>query len=525
MRIAFDPYARAQQQHELELIKAANPGCYTLAGVPYIAVFDPQRGIVLQKAGRRGRVAPGQMSLDLFGGAPAAGGGKKPKEGDTRTNRAGNKEVLRGGRWRRADKPAAAMPKQGLQVVQDEPAKPTPVSTDEGSGGGGDPLASVPDGVQTTVKIAIDQTKRWNAKVERARETDRQFQGGGRYTWEVTNGEQFQESDKIAKFRQMANEKGIDADAALEAMGYEPPLQLQPNELDETPEPETPADEPVTVRPGKPREEGYAIPPEPADPYAGGGQGQGAEEQGGDVQEPPAEQTWEDIPDLYESEDFDAIASILKQNPRAMDYAQTSRMLMILGIPESKRKKILGKEYEKEFKKKYPQGTWPYQSGYDIEMLRDTINSVGVSSKQKSQQTTAVNRAIKEAQAAVKAGTATETQSKIDRLEHQRKRLLQEAKDLNTQANSMQSQWESQRERGETRGTVDTLSAFGRGPKGTRQRATAKRKEAQKLKEQIAKMVPLQKTPLITFGGARYYLDGAVLRKGGKMVPNCVPKS
>lgn len=46
--------------------------------------------------------------------------GKEAKEGDTRINRAGNKEVLRGGRWRRVDKPQPQQ--QGLAIIQDEPA-------------------------------------------------------------------------------------------------------------------------------------------------------------------------------------------------------------------------------------------------------------------------------------------------------------------------------------------------------------------------------------------------------------------
>jgi hypothetical protein len=57
---AFDPYAAARVAKEIDLTKAANPGCYTIAGVPYVATMTPA-GIVLQKAGRK--VAPSVLSL------------------------------------------------------------------------------------------------------------------------------------------------------------------------------------------------------------------------------------------------------------------------------------------------------------------------------------------------------------------------------------------------------------------------------------------------------------------------------
>ena len=53
---------------------------------------------------------------------PMAVPGKKPKEGDTRTNRAGNKEVLRSGRWRLADNPQV--------VAKEPPAAIVPVVED-----------------------------------------------------------------------------------------------------------------------------------------------------------------------------------------------------------------------------------------------------------------------------------------------------------------------------------------------------------------------------------------------------------
>jgi hypothetical protein len=45
---AFDPYAAARVAREIDLIKAANPGCYTLAGVPYVVVQTPTVIVLLK---------------------------------------------------------------------------------------------------------------------------------------------------------------------------------------------------------------------------------------------------------------------------------------------------------------------------------------------------------------------------------------------------------------------------------------------------------------------------------------------
>jgi hypothetical protein len=47
--MSFDPYAAARVAKEIDLVKAANPGCYTFAGVPYVAV-KTAAGIMFQKA-------------------------------------------------------------------------------------------------------------------------------------------------------------------------------------------------------------------------------------------------------------------------------------------------------------------------------------------------------------------------------------------------------------------------------------------------------------------------------------------
>lgn len=94
-----------------------------------------------------------------------------------------------------------------------------------------DPLKNIPETVQNRVKISIGSILEWNSKVEQARTTDRLFSGGGRYTFEATNGVQFQEPKTISDFRYMASDKGINVEAALKALGYVPPLLLTENEI------------------------------------------------------------------------------------------------------------------------------------------------------------------------------------------------------------------------------------------------------------------------------------------------------
>lgn len=62
---------------------------YTFNGYRYQPIFTA-KGIALRKAGKKAKVAPGQM--DLFGQ-------QGHHEGETRTNAAGHQEVLQGGRW------------------------------------------------------------------------------------------------------------------------------------------------------------------------------------------------------------------------------------------------------------------------------------------------------------------------------------------------------------------------------------------------------------------------------------------
>lgn len=96
---------------------------YILGGLPYEATPSCEHGVIfrLVKAARR-KPSPGQMALFDMPSKPKAPKRNKPKEGDTRVNRKGNKEVLRSGRWRllepkaRAGRPSGA----GLSILSED---------------------------------------------------------------------------------------------------------------------------------------------------------------------------------------------------------------------------------------------------------------------------------------------------------------------------------------------------------------------------------------------------------------------
>jgi hypothetical protein len=195
--------------------------------------------------------------------------------------------------------------------------------------------------------------------------------------------------------------------------------------------------------------------------------------------------TWEDVPSLWEAGDLSAVADALDQNSESFDYSGAARLLSILGVSDSRKKQLLGKGYEAEFKKKYPQGTWYNGSGYDLEMLQGAIESSKALSSQKNKDNRTFQNAVKTSAAAVKAGTATEDQERIADLARQRDALLLEADKLKDVAASMDAEWKADRGAGKLRPRVEGLSAFGQGPVGQRQMATKKRYAAQKLKDQI----------------------------------------
>lgn len=96
---------------------------YILGGFPYKATPSREHGVIfrLVKAARR-KSSPGQMALFDIPSKPKAPKRNKPKEGDTRTNKKGNKEVLRSGRWRllepktKASRPSGA----GLSILSED---------------------------------------------------------------------------------------------------------------------------------------------------------------------------------------------------------------------------------------------------------------------------------------------------------------------------------------------------------------------------------------------------------------------
>lgn len=93
---------------------------YILGGFPYEATPSRKHGVIfrLVKAARR-KPSPGQMALFDMPSKPKPPKRNKAKEGDTRTNRAGNKEVLRSGRWRLLE-PKVKRPKAGLRLLSDD---------------------------------------------------------------------------------------------------------------------------------------------------------------------------------------------------------------------------------------------------------------------------------------------------------------------------------------------------------------------------------------------------------------------
>lgn len=103
-----------------------------------------------------------------------------------------------------------------------------------------DQISSIPHQVLTNVGIQIADIKNWNAKIASARQTDKQFGGDGRYVWEASGGGNQANFDHqlsvLAKFKNHANQNGLDGDRILEHLGFEHPVQLEPNELDEKPQ-------------------------------------------------------------------------------------------------------------------------------------------------------------------------------------------------------------------------------------------------------------------------------------------------
>lgn len=112
--------------------------------------------------------------------------------------------------------------KQGKQEPEkkEEPAKPA-----EKQPAKSDPLANVPQSVQDKVKIALDRLHGIKKSVETAARAGGRYEADAWKNLKMPQGYQEDPDGTIAKFRQLAQKNGIDADAAIEALGGIPDLK------------------------------------------------------------------------------------------------------------------------------------------------------------------------------------------------------------------------------------------------------------------------------------------------------------
>ena len=509
---------------------------------------------------------------------PIAVPGKKPKEGDTRTNRAGNKEVLRSGRWRLADNPQV--------VAKEPPAAIVPVVEDiQEQDLVDESLPDVP--MADSEEVQGDEADQAIDKITNAARSISEAQQNLKnramiYQVEAKERLAMQRGLPLNAYYELNYQEWMDVQDQPEALPQAEPEPM----LEEVLEDEGMEDD-AEVMPEVEAEEGL--------PSANKMPATYEETQNSNL-------TWEDIPALYENGHIDQIAWILDQPFLSLPFSAASRMLSILGFKDAKKKQILNKRYREEFFKKYPDSPGPsdWHGGFDIYMLRDAIESEGSLSKQKSQRAAKTQKVLKDAKEAFKANRHTGVQAYLLDLERKRKSLMDKASDMYDDAERMNRIWADARESGEIQGGqrhwVDALSARGQGPVGTRQRAHTRRLEAQKIKQEIEEIAqnpsfyenrymhlasdvntvdPLVQSttltkalypgPYLTLLGVRYVLDSdrGVLRKAsmswedfrseaeamhkeansdddpcwkgyeavgmkrkkGRMVPNCVPVS
>lgn len=92
-------------------------------------------------------------------------------------------------------------------------------------------LTQIPESILDLLRRLIEGHKEWNRRVLSARQTDLAFGGGGRYVYEsCAKQEPHGESAYFYSFRKIANQNGLDGDAILAKLGYEPQLRLTDTE-------------------------------------------------------------------------------------------------------------------------------------------------------------------------------------------------------------------------------------------------------------------------------------------------------
>jgi hypothetical protein len=95
----------------------------------------------------------------------------------------------------------------------------------------------IPDTVLAVVKVAVARLREVADALAQGRRTDAMFAGGGRYesdawlnaTRSITTGPLADAADLLAKFRRIAIENDIDADAVLRDLGCPTEEELRPS--------------------------------------------------------------------------------------------------------------------------------------------------------------------------------------------------------------------------------------------------------------------------------------------------------
>jgi hypothetical protein len=348
-----------------------------LNGIAYTAHPSEEHGIVLRKAGRRRAPSPGQ--LGLFGGH---------NEGDTKVEDGVTYRLNSNSRWERMDKPKASGKPSGgkmkaekpaiVPVVEDEPASQDPEPTvsdmleqqqaaiadepmpEEYSEAGITPseYKAIQKYEARRDKFVSDHLKHLNSSkpeyLEEKQYLERLFldkelareekkKGFSWDKWERTHPP----TDRVARRHWLGKLEGEVYEKQKKRRSLEPAAQ------DPEPTVSEMLEQQQAAIADKPMPEGEAM--------------EGAED--------GAAPTWEDVPQLFESGDYEKIPQALGVDPRyGLSPSQASRFLNILGIKEAKAKKILGQGYLEQERKEYPSIQPDPKPHYELDKLVDAIN-------------------------------------------------------------------------------------------------------------------------------------------------------